>query len=280
MKGTDFFTDEYGANNDLLARIINRYPRKAGRLIENICDCYADFRYGKKIAKIAKHLVPEKKILAIGIEVPGREEWLSRVVRKLAATHHDLTIQTTPMGTRQRIDNLNNVIRAQAINDFDWVITFDDDIDIPENFLDTFILLIESFDFDIAQPAHNYVSNMSFRINRRNCFSLARHTGFVEVGPLVAFRRTVYQHLLPFPDIGMGHGLDIHWAHKSVQEKWRLGIVDYTPIRHLNPVGNHYSQQSMRSNASEYIAQHGGAMRREALVTHKRYSHLNYHCDT
>ena len=52
-----------------------------------------------------------------------------------------------------------------------------------------------------------------------------RETAFVEIGPVTAFHRDTFATLLPFPDVGMGWGLDVHWAAVGMTEKAGDGPV-------------------------------------------------------
>ena len=102
----------------------------------------------------------------------------------------------------------------------------DDDIVLPNGFLDRFLFLAERFSLDLAQPAHRLSSHAAWRVTRRRYSDVVRETRFVEIGPLTAFARPTFSTLLPFPDLRMGWGLDLHWAAIARERGWRCGVID------------------------------------------------------
>ena len=186
---------------------------------------------------------------------------------KLAASRHEIVIRVKEVGGKLRVPNLNELLLSEDWTGFDWIITVDDDVELPDGFMDSFIFLMERFGLMIAQPAHNLVSYASFEVNRRAWGTLARRTGFVEVGPLTAFHRSIAPQVLPFPDVGMGHGLDVHWAFLADRHGWPIGVIDALPLRHLRPVGTTYDSAPIRREALRFIAERGGLPRRLALRT-------------
>src|SRR5205823_400889 len=69
-------------------------------------------------------------------------------------------------------------------------------------------------------------------VTRRRPDSVVRETSFVEIGPVSAFHRETFGALLPFPDLRMGWGLDLHWAAVARERGWRMGVVDAVVIAH------------------------------------------------
>ena len=88
----------------------------------------------------------------------------------------------------------------------------DDDVELPRGFLDRFLFLCERFSLTLAQPAHRLHSHAAWEVTRRRPGSVVRETSFVEIGPVTAFARASFEVLLPFPELRMGWGLDVHWA--------------------------------------------------------------------
>jgi hypothetical protein len=82
---------------------------------------------------------------------------------------------------------------------------------------------------------------VGYRITRRRWLTLARHTTFVEPGPLFVVSAPWIDHILPFPgDFGMGYGLWLLW--QDLQKLGcRLGIVDAVAINHLGTIGSEYN---------------------------------------
>jgi hypothetical protein len=51
----------------------------------------------------------------------------------------------------------------------------------------------------------------------------------------------------------MGWGLDLHWSALAAQHGWRIGIVDATPILHLNPAAENYPRAEAIAEAEEFL---------------------------
>jgi hypothetical protein len=163
---------------------------------------------------------------------------------------------------------------APAGIDFDWILAVDDDLLLPPRFLDRFIALCERFALDLAQPAQTLRSHSAWRVTRRRPASLVRETRFVEIGPLTAFGRRAAAELLPFPGLRFGWGLDLHWAAIAAERRWRLGVVDATPVRHESAtVGSAYPRAEAEAEATDFLASrpHLPASRAgDVLAVHRR----------
>ena len=105
------------------------------------------------------------------------------------------------------------------------MLVVDDDVVLPRGFLDRLLFLAERFDLQLVQPAHRARSHAAWRVTRRRAGTVARQTPFVEIGPVTAFARTTFATLLPFPDVRMGWGLDLHWAALARRHGWRCGVI-------------------------------------------------------
>ena len=152
---------------------------------------------------------------------------------------------------RGKFENLNELVDAEA----DWLMVVDDDVVLPDDFLDRFVDVCEQLDLDLAQPAQTLASHAAWRVVRRRPFALARETRFVEIGPVTAFSRRAARDLLPFPALRYGWGLDLHWAALAAERGWRLGIVDALAVRHeAAPVGDAYSAEAAIEEAQRFLA--------------------------
>jgi hypothetical protein len=84
-----------------------------------------------------------------------------------------------------------------------------------------------------------------------------RETAFVEIGPVTALHRDTFELLLPFPAVGMGWGLDAHWAWLAREHGWPIGIVDLFPIAHLAaPAAAGYAREEAVAQARAFLADH------------------------
>jgi hypothetical protein len=59
--------------------------------------------------------------------------------------------------------------------------------------------------------------------------------------------------LVPFPDLTMGWGLDVHWAAVAAQHGWPIGVVDATPVLHLNPAAEGYPRAAAITEAERFL---------------------------
>jgi hypothetical protein len=222
----------------------------------------------------------------IGVYRP--DSLMREAVERLGSQHHDVRIALGATGAANpalathtvaeglaggKFENLNEVL-AKATGPFDWLIVVDDDLRLPERFLDRFVALCERFQLDLAQPAQSQRSHSAWRVTRRRPASLVRETRFVEIGPLTAFGRRAAAELLPFPELRFGWGLDLHWAALAAERGWRLGVVDATPVRHeAATVGSSYATDDAKAEATRFLADrpHLPAARAgDVFATHRR----------
>jgi GT2 family glycosyltransferase len=208
-----------------------------------------------------------RRVLVLGIERPGK--LMEQAVAELRRSHHDVTVATTGVGDRGKFQNLNALLaeHAGALAGADWLLVIDDDVELPSGFLDRFLAQAERAGLRLAQPAHRLGSHAAWPVTRRRPGSLVRTTSFVEIGPVTAFRRDTFATLLPFPDLRMGWGLDLHWAAVARERGWPIGVVDATPILHTQPVGVAYGMQAAEEEARAFLAGRPYVTRDEAART-------------
>jgi GT2 family glycosyltransferase len=176
--------------------------------------------------------VPRRRVLVLAIERTDTPNLLAAARRELESSGHDVTFAHTDAGDRGRFENLNALLASHPARGHDWLLVVDDDVELPRGFLDVFIFFAERFGLMLAQPAHRRNSHAGWEVTRRQPATVVRETAFVEIGPVVAFHHSTFDELLPFPDLRVGWGLDLHWSAVAQREGWRIGVVDATPIRH------------------------------------------------
>ena len=178
-------------------------------------------------------------------------------------------------GAAGRFENFNALLADNPPYAFDWLVLVDDDVALPDGFLDSFLFLAERFQLRLAQPAHRQRSHAGWQVTRRRPASVVRETAFVEIGPLVAFAHVTYDTLLPFPPLRFGWGLDAHWGAIAQRHGWRIGIVDATPIRHhLRRTASSYSSQDAVDEARRFLADRpyiSAVDAQRTLVTHRSW---------
>jgi hypothetical protein len=184
----------------------------------------------------------------------------------------DLAQQTAATGmARGKFENLNALWPGDSP---DWTLIVDDDVVLPDHFLDRFIGVCERFDLAMAQPAQTHSSHAAWPVTRRRPGVLVRESRFVEIGPVTAFRRDAAEELLPFPELRYGWGLDVHWAALAEERGWRLGIVDALAVRHdEGTIAATYSSEDAIDEARRFLAGRPyvtSARAQETVAVHRR----------
>jgi GT2 family glycosyltransferase len=228
-----------------------------------------------RLARAARRSPPSRRVLALCVERPQNAALGSAIGAELARSRHAVELRRSPPGEDGKFENLNRMLAAERVEDFDWLLVLDDDIGLPRGFLDRFLFLAERFELDLAQPAHRATSHAAWRITRRRRGSVLRETRFVEIGPVTGFARRTFPSLLPFPQLRMGWGLDLHWGAIAAQRSWRCGVIDAVAISHrAAPAGAAYSREQALGEAREFLRERPyvpAAEARQTLVTHRRW---------
>jgi GT2 family glycosyltransferase len=274
--GDDFLSGTSGAVGGVDARL--------RRLADEAIDGWEQLSARRlRLALAARHAPPLRRVLVLSVERPQYHA-LARAARaELLRSRHDVQVRTRPPLERGKFENLNLLLRAgeggtgeggTAIHEYDWLLVVDDDVQLPGGFLDRFLFLCERFSLVLAQPAHRLGSHAAWPVTRRHWRSVARETGFVEIGPVTAFARASFPVLLPFPELRMGWGLDVHWAALARRHEWRCGVIDAVAVRHsVAPVGARYPRADAIAEARAFLAQRPYLSAREAALTLATHRH-------
>ncbi len=244
---SDFFTDHSGS----VANFNGRRRRVAGAMLDSGTDLLLAVQ---GIRLIDRATIP-RRVLAVGIEVPGRSADIHNVLDRMRRTsRHSVQVSTIQMA--EGLGKFANVERALStvdIYDYDWLIIVDDDIAFDSHMLDRLISLSEMAGLSISQPAHALSSFATYSVTLRKPLSFVRETHFVEIGPLTAFSRDVFSYVVPFPASRWCYGIDLIWSELARKKNFKMGIVDAAPVRHLRAVANSYNIDSARAEGEELI---------------------------
>ncbi|HSZ14946.1 MAG TPA: glycosyltransferase [Solirubrobacteraceae bacterium] len=203
----------------------------------------------------ARHEPRLRHVLAIGVERPERRPMAAAIRAELLRSRHDVELHTCAADGRGKFENLNLLLAAHPADGHDWLLVFDDDVELPRGFLDRFLFLCERFSLTLAQPAHRLNSHAAWPVTRRRAGSVVRETSFVEIGPVTAFARAAFPVLLPFPELRMGWGLDVHWAALAREHGWRCGVIDAVAIGHrAAPAAAGYARTDAVAEARAFLA--------------------------
>jgi Glycosyl transferases group 1 len=224
---------------------------------------------------------PGKRVLALGVYLANQPNTVADVVANLAGsslrvtqrwvalwgTPPSETVAAVTVRTELRkvpkFELLNELLAAEDLSQYDYVLLFDDDIVLPNRFLDRFLPLQHRLDFVIAQPARTSNSYIDLPIVEEQRGCLARQTRFVEIGPVVSFHRSVFNLVFPFDLTSpMGWGYENVWSYELVQRKLKMGIIDAVPVDH-----------SIRKPVTNYKWSEADAQRKKLFKKHKHYTY-------
>jgi hypothetical protein len=215
----------------------------------------------------------DRRVLVLGVQRPERRDTAAAIAAELGRSRHRVEQRFCAPDGRGKFENLNCLLAARSIEEFDWLLIVDDDVVLPRGFVDRLVFLAERFALDLAQPAHRARSHAAWQVTRRRRRALARLTRFVEIGPVTAFAHSTFQTLLPFPQLRMGWGLDLHWAALAHERGWRCGVLDAVAIRHLAaPVASAYSHEHAVAEARAFLASRPYLKAGEAQATLTTYT--------
>ena len=251
MTKPDFFDSDFGNLKPGTWR-----SRRIGGLTDRLFDLR--LRANPTLRNLAASIAasPRQTILIIGIEAPTRRQDIHAVIAALSQSRHDVDTAIIDMGDRSKFANLNVAMTGRVLSNYDWIIFTDDDITTPAGLLDTCIYLAAQADLRLFQPAHRFQSFAAFEISHRHWNSLVRTTHFVEIGPLTGLHRSTFEALLPFPEVGMGYGLDLYWSEICRQRGWTMGMIDAASIRHLRPVAQGYGRLAAIEEGRLFLQRH------------------------
>lgn len=209
-------------------------------------------------------------------------EHLARLVRGVGVTqaavwaldevHPDLADVTVGTGPGGRFELLGRCLATLDLDASTWLVIADDDVRFSRGDLGSLARVAAAVGLDIAQPAHEWNSHSSHRVNRSRPLLLARDTGFVEIGPVVLMDERARRLALPLATRTlMGWGVDVEWSALQ-RQGIRLGVVDAVRVEHLGAVAADYGKGEERQALDDSLAAAGLASIDEAIRTTRRWT--------
>ncbi len=157
---------------------------------------------------------------------------------------------------------INQILAQTNLDVYEYLLLCDDDIRLPDRFLDRFLSLQARLDLRLAQPARTSSSSIDHPIVQQQRGVVARETLFVESGPVVSAHRSIYDLLMPFDLTSpMGWGYDNIWSYRLSKAGLKMGIIDAFPVEH-----------SMRGQAVHYSSEEAHRGRNKLLEAHPHRS--------
>jgi hypothetical protein len=229
----------------------------------------------RRLTRAARSAPSRRRVLVLSVVRASNRRLARRALRELSRSRHELEVHSCEPGDRGKFENINGLLAAHPAQGHDWLLVIDDDVELPRGFLDRLLFVCERFGLALAQPAHRQRSHAAWPQTRRRRASIARETAFVEIGPVTAFAAQTFSTLLPFPELRMGWGLDLHWAAVARQHGWRCGVVDAVAIRHgAAPAAAAYSREQAIAEARSFLAARPHLSSAEAMRTLATHRHL------
>src|SRR5947209_10899093 len=71
---------------------------------------------------------PRRRVLALGIERVDRLNMLAAARRELERSRHEVSFASSTAGDRGKFENLNALLRDNALEAHDWLLAVDDDV--------------------------------------------------------------------------------------------------------------------------------------------------------
>lgn len=216
-----------------------------------------------------------RKILVLGVYLANQPNTVDHVVAELGDSgQHEVTQRWIALSgdpPTSRVANvtvgklvkktpkfkiLNELLSAEDLGNYDYILLADDDIVMPVGFLDAFIGLQDELVFALAQPARTGNSYIDHPIVEQQQGVLARRTMFVEIGPVVSFHRTCFDLVFPFDLTSpMGWGYENVWSRRLAERGLKMGIIDVVPVDHsLRKPVNNYSWAEADRQRKAYLA--------------------------
>jgi hypothetical protein len=128
---------------------------------------------------------------------------------------------------------LNRLLSDIELADYEYVMVLDDDIVIPDGFVDRYLEIKASRGFALSQPARTHSSYIDHYFVAQLMGIESRQTNFVEIGPLFVVSRSAYSLILPLDERPpMGWGLDFVWPVLIERHGLSMGIIDASPVEH------------------------------------------------
>jgi hypothetical protein len=221
------------------------------------------------------------KVLVVGVYLADKPSWIRSIVHNLGASSSYQVVQrwavigeaevASELRSVTRVHNtvqepkfalVNRLLAHEPFSDYEYVLVVDDDIRLPDRFVDRFLGLQTDLGFSLAQPARTSNSYIDHPLVQQIEHILARQTLFVEIGPVTSFHRSIFSLLLPFDLTSpMGWGYENIWSYRLYYAGFKMGIIDAYPVDH-----------SLRATATYYNSKEAGAGAERILKAHKHFS--------
>src|SRR6185503_13591800 len=140
------------------------------------------------------------------------QRWVALGGQPSRTKHVARVTAETVLRPAPKFELMNELLANEDLGQYEFVLLLDDDIVMPNSFVDQFLSLQEQLEFSIAQPARTSDSYIDHPIVEQQRGVLARQTLFEEIGPVVSFHKRIYDLVFPFDlTSSMGWGYENVW---------------------------------------------------------------------
>jgi len=169
---------------------------------------------------------------------------------------------------------LNRLLANIDLDAYEYLLAVDDDIMLPDGFVDDYLSLVERYHLAIAQPARTHDSYIDHPFVERLDGIVARRTRFVEIGPLFSIHRSAFHALLPFEEESpMGWGYDFIWPLLAMDQGLHMGIVDGVAVAHnLRPPVTNYDYKEASEVMGRFLARRPHLSKKDAFFIVESYA--------
>jgi hypothetical protein len=168
---------------------------------------------------------------------------------------------------------LNRLLADIDLAGYEYLLVVDDDIVLPQGFVDDYLSLVGRYNFAVAQPARTHDSYIDHPFVERLDGITARRTRFVEIGPLFSLHCSAFNAFLPFDDASpMGWGYDFVWPRLALDQGLHMGVVDAVAVAHkLRPPVTNYDYNEAKATMESYLAQRPHLSKKDAFFIEESY---------
>lgn len=232
------------------------------------------------------------KVLVVGIYLADRENFANHLVRRFSESA-DLSVtqrwaalcgrsddavvsSVTAITSNQLVPKfklLNQLLALDDLKNYDFIVFADDDVVLPQGFLDAYLEAQRRYGFALAQPARAWHSFYDHKMVVRKPWLKARETRFVEIGPVFSLDARAAKVILPFDESSpMGYGYDFCWPVEIAKAGLKMGIIDAVSVDHsFRPQGASYSAAHNNAVMEKYLSGRDHLTRDEAMQTLRQH---------
>lgn len=232
------------------------------------------------------------KVLVVGIYLADRENHVHHLVARFGESPRlqvtqrwaalcgrssdDAVSAVTKIASEQLIPKfklLNQLLVQEELANYDFIVFADDDVVVPQGFLEFYLDAQRRYDFALAQPARAWHSFYDHKMVVRKPWLKARETRFVEIGPIFSLDARAARVILPFDELSpMGYGFDFCWPVQMAKAGLKMGIIDAVSVDHsFRPQGVSYSAAQNNAVMDRYLSEREHLTQDDAMQTLRQH---------